>query len=314
MKTPVVLVPYDFGPKAMAALNEAMTITKYLKGEIYLLSAIRRGDFFAQLFRNEKENRRIIRQAQTRLKDIAKKVKESSDLKAHIIVEEGNPADVIMEQAEILQAQYIVMGKMESTALNLNLLGWATLQIIGIAPCPVITVSANTVKEDGFKHIILPIDLTKQTLEKISKAISWAKYYGAEIHLIGILSGGVPSTQSRLQLKMNKAQFIIEREGVKCSADIYEKSDRPIADIILEHAKEKNGDLIMIMTHQELGVLDSYIGAVAQKILKESNIPVCSFTTKAIEHKDYFVSGFLPFELLESSNIEKLKGQDQDSL
>src|SRR5574344_1198530 len=179
------------------------------------------------------------------------------------------------------------------------------MQIIGQSPCPVITVSANKIKEDGFKHIILPIDLTKQTFEKVAKAIAWAKYYKSEIHLIGILTGGVQSSESRLQLKMNKAKFIIEREGVGCSADIYEKTDKPIADTILQHAEEKQGDLIMIMTHQELGVIDNYIGAVAQSILKESNIPVCSFTTKAIEHKEYFVSGFLPFELLDNSDLER---------
>jgi hypothetical protein len=43
-------------------------------------------------------------------------------------------------------------------------------------------------------------------------------------------------------------------------------------------------------------------------MLKESEIPVISFTSKAIEHNNYFVSSFLPFELLDNKDLKHLKG------
>lgn len=308
IKKPAVLVPYDFGPTSEIALKEAVCITKYLKGEIYVLSVIRKGDFFSQLFRSEKDNRRIQREVRAKLKVLATNTKKETGVRVITIVEEGNPVDVIHEQADILKAQYIIMGKNKETKTDLNIFGTSILQVISESPCPVITVSNNPILDCGFRNIVLPIDLTKQTLEKVSKAIAWAKYYQANIHLVGVLSGGISTKQSRLNLKMEKAKYIVEREGVNCTAQLYEKSEEPVHRTILNHAQKVNGDLLMIMTHQELGVLDSYIGAIAQKMIKESEMPVVSFTTKAIEHNNYFVSSFLPFELLNTKEIKYLKG------
>lgn len=310
IKKSVILVPYDFGSKSVAALNEAITIAKYVKGKIFLLCVVPKEDFFSQLFRSEKNNRKILREVRVKLKERAKEKREKHNIVVSIIVEQGNPNDVILEQAEILKAQYIVMGKMgESSIIDFSIFGTSTLPIIARSPCPVMTVSDKNLQEKGFKNIVLPIDLTKQTFEKILKAVSWAKYYKSNIHLVGILTGGIPIPKSRLASKLERAKFIIEREGIPCTAELYEKDyNTPIHRVILEHAKKVNGDLLMIMTHQELGVIDNYIGAVAQKILRESDIPVISFSNQAIEHNDYFVSSFLPFELLNNKGIEHLKG------
>lgn len=308
IKKAAVLVPYDFGPSSEVALKEAVCITKYLKGEIYLLSVVRKGDFFSQLFRSEKDNRRILREVRGKLKILASDTKKETGVRVITIVEEGNPLDVILEQADILNAQYIIMGKLRETKPDLNIFGTSILQVISESPCPVITVSDNPVKDCGFKNIVLPIDLTKQTLEKVSKAIAWAKYYESNIHLVGVLSVGISAKKSRLYDKMEKAKLIVEREGVNCSAKLYEKSEEPVHQTIINHVKQVSGDLLMIMTHQELGVMDNYIGAIAQKMIKSSDVPVVSFTSKAIEHNNYFVSGFLPFELLKNKDIKYLKG------
>lgn len=306
-KKPAVLVPYDFEPKSISALKEAITITKYLKGEIYLLSAIRKGDIFSQIFRSEKDNRRIQREVTGKLKKIATETKRETGVRVITIIEQGNPIDVILEQAHILKAQYIVMGKMDETKIDLNIFGSSTMQIVSESPCPVITVAATNIHEDGFSNIVLPIDLTKQTLEKVTKAISWAKYYKSNIHIVGVLSGGISSKDSRLNTKMNKAKEIVEKKGIKCTTKIYEKSDIPVQRVILNHAKEVEGDLLMIMTRQELGGVDNYIGAVAQKMLRESEIPVISFTSQAIEYKDHFVTSFFPLEILDNTDIKHLR-------
>jgi nucleotide-binding universal stress UspA family protein len=308
IKKAAVLVPYDFGPSSEVALKEAVCITKYLKGEIYLLSVVRKGDFFSQLFRSERDNRRIQREVRNKLKELATSTKKETGVRVITIVEQGNPLDVILEQANILNAQYIIMGKLKETKPDLNIFGTSILQVISESPCPVITVSDSPIQECGFRNIVLPIDLTKQTLEKVSKAIAWAKYYNSNIHLVGVLSGGISVRKSRLHLKMEKAKLIVEREGIVCSAKLYEKSEEPVHQTIFKHVKEVNGDLLMIMTHQELGVVDSYIGAIAQKMIKVSDIPVVSFTSKAIEHNNYFVSGFLPFEIIDNKDLKHLKG------
>ena len=109
---------------------------------------------------------------------------------------------------------------------------------------------------------------------------------------------------------MEKAKKIIMSEKIECSAEIYDKNNNNLEDIILEHTKKVNGDLLMIMTHQEVGVLDNYIGAVAQKVLRQADVPVVSFNSKAMGNRFDFISAFLPIEMLSNKKeLEKLKGE-----
>ena len=236
-KTPTVLVPYDFGPKAKAALQEAMKVAQFIKGEIHLLSVIRSTNFLTELFRSEKQQREERRMVENKLKEAAIEASAKNEMKIHCIVEQGEPAEVILEQAEILKAQYIVMGKMSSAVSAFHFIGPLTMHIIATAPCPVITVGENQILSGQFANILLPIDLTKQTLEKINAAISWAKYYRSTVHLVGVVKKGTKLASSRLVKKLDKAKWIIEQEGVKVSAQAYTEDDSP------EHCQEQASSL-----------------------------------------------------------------------
>lgn len=308
---PAILVPYDFGPKAKSALREAVKISKYIHGEIFILAVVRKGDFISQIFTSDKDTRKIIRNISHNLKEIAKSVRAKTKVYPQIIIETGDPVEIILEQASIIKAEYIIMGKICKTTSNFNFVGPITLQVIKESPCPVITVGENTISEQGFKNIVLPIDLSKQSLEKVVKSIAWAKYYRASIHLIGVLSGGIEVSESRIFAKLEEAKKIIEEEGIRATAKLLKKDHNDLEFIILNHVKEVNGDLLMIMTHQEVGVLDNYIGSSAQRILKHSEIPVVSFNSKAISNKFDYISAFLPVELLiNKKELEILKNQD----
>ena len=155
-KTPTVLVPYDFGPKAKAALQEAMKVAQFIKGEIHLLSVIRSTNFLTELFRSEKQQREERRMVENKLKEAAVEASAQNEMKIHCIVEQGELAEVILEQAEILKAQYIVMGKMSSAVSAFHFIGPLTMHIIATAPCPVITVGENQILSGQFANILLP--------------------------------------------------------------------------------------------------------------------------------------------------------------
>ena len=274
-RTPTVLVPYDFGPKAKTALQEAIKVADFIKGQIYLLSVLQASNFFTELFKSEKQQREERRHVENKLKE------------------------VILEQAQIRNAQYIIMGKMSSTVSAFHFIGPLTMHIIASAPCPVITVSENSIENGRFDNILLPIDLSKQTLEKINAAISWAKYYKSTVHLVGVVKRGTNLVSSRLVKKLEKAKWVIEQEGIKVTAQAYIEDERPIEEVILTHGKSVNADIMMIMTHQELSLTDNYIGAVAQNMIKKSEIPTLSFTSKAITNADNLIANFLPVDMFE---------------
>lgn len=298
-KTPTVLVPYDFGPKAKTALQEAIKVADFIKGQIYLLSVLQTSNFFAELFKSEKQQREERRHVENKLKEVILETRKTYHGNIRYIVEHGSPAEVILEQAQIRNAQYIIMGKMSSTVSAFHFIGPLTMHIIASAPCPVITVGENSIENGRFDNILLPIDLSKQTLEKINAAISWAKYYKSTVHLVGVVKRGTNLVSSRLVKKLEKAKWVIEQEGIKVTAQAYIEDERPIEEVILTHGKSVNADIMMIMTHQELSLTDNYIGAVAQNMIKKSEIPTLSFTSKAITNADNLIANFLPVDMFE---------------
>lgn len=298
-KTPTVLVPYDFGPKAKTALQEAIKVADFIKGQIYLLSVLQTSNFFAELFKSEKQQREERRHVENKLKEVILETRKTYHGNIRYIVEHGSPAEVILEQAQIRNAQYIIMGKMSSTVSAFHFIGPLTMHIIASASCPVITVSENSIENGRFDNILLPIDLSKQTLEKINAAISWAKYYKSTVHLVGVVKRGTNLVSSRLVKKLEKAKWVIEQEGIKVTAQAYIEDERPIEEVILTHGKSVNADIMMIMTHQELSLTDNYIGAVAQNMIKKSEIPTLSFTSKAITNADNLIANFLPVDMFE---------------
>ncbi len=293
-----ILVPYNFTDKAEIALGNAIHIARFLKAEIYLMTATPSADFFTELFRKDKEDRKMLRETKARLKEISSKISEKSGIKIHTIVEKGKWEEVALEIAVEINAQCIIIGKTQNESNKFFFFNNKDIPIIAKSTCPVIIAGTRPVAENGFKNIVLPLDLTKQTFEKVCMAITWAKYYKAQIHLVGVLSATISSKNSRLYEKMQRAQSIIEVEGIQCTNKIYEKSDKPVDAVILEHIEEVNGDLLMIMTHQEVGVLDTYIGEVAQSMIRNSEVPVVSYTSAAMVQQDHILSVVIPIHLI----------------
>jgi nucleotide-binding universal stress UspA family protein len=133
----------------------------------------------------------------------------------------------------------------------------------------------------------LPLDLTKQTREKVSKAIELSKLFnGAAVRVVSVLFTTDEFLVNRLTRQLGQVKTFLEKEGVECTAEIIKsiKNKESLAQNILEYANQVDGDLIMIMTQQETDFIKYFIGSAAQEIIHHSTIPVMSITP--IERKD----------------------------
>lgn len=299
-KKRTILVPYDFDTRSEYALQNAVLIANRLNAQIHLISVVPSGSFFKEWFRSEKEERKMIRDTSAQLKEIAQQGKRENGVRISTSVEKGRSDEIILELAQELRAQYIVMGKNFAASSHSFFFNNQNMPIIAKAPCPVVITGCNLISREGFKNIVLPLDLTKQTTEKVKKALLWAHYYKAAIHLVGVLSTNIPATRSRLHSKMDRICQQINAENAVCSREIYQKSEKSLQDQILEHVEKVNGDLIMVMTHQERSAGDSYVGKVAQEIITKSNVPVVSYTSAAIGSIDKIFASLIPFEIFSS--------------
>jgi len=290
----VILVPTDFSPRSLLALDQAISIAKKTKAEIMLLYVIHSDNktfgFISEMFtaeENELIKDKVEKQIWAQLDKLIESKKDSGvEIKA--MISKGKAYDKVVEVSQSLNAQFIVIGS-NSADLNdrVGFLGSNTSRIIRSSSVPVITVSTKI--STDMKTVILPLDLTKQTQQKVAKAIQFAREFNAKIKIVSALLTNDPYIVKQLTLQMNVVHKFVSEHYDNCSADFVfgdEKTDT-YASLLMKFAKEKNGDIIAIMTQQETKLMKFFIGTTAMDIVFNSDIPVLSVTPKELNLTSY---------------------------
>jgi nucleotide-binding universal stress UspA family protein len=179
------------------------------------------------------------------------------------------------------------MGTQGAIGLKKRFLGSNASRVVKEAECPVITIKGKE-HRFGIKHILLPLDLTKETKEKVSRAINLAHMFGSIIHVISIIESDDEFIMNKLTRQMNQVENFITAAGLNCTSEFIKDSN--VVDEILKTAKKVEADLIMIMTQQEVGFTDLFISSAAQEIINNSEIPVLSIRPIAKKDTTVFVT------------------------
>ncbi len=303
-----IVVPVDFREQSLLALNQSISVAKFINAEIVLLFVIESG-IVTTLVRSGKSQDKHRNMAMERLQNIAEKISKESEVETSVVLETGRVSQKILETASKLNARFIIMGKNDSDAGLEKYIGTNTTQIISRSNCPVITIKGKEQKI-GFEDIVLPLDLTKKTREKVFNAVSFGIHFNSVIWMVSVLTGGIAKRQSRIYAKMKRAQQMIQENGVPCKIKLFEKSEKPDCDVILDYAEEIKADLIMIMPRKEANFREYYIGAFAHEIINRSDIPVLTMIPSDPKKRKRLVKTFMdPFGIFSAK--KKMKTPDK---
>lgn len=142
MKT--ILTPIDFSNISEAVVQEAAALARSLDGRVVLLSVIQPPvvmSEYAALMDIAEITAAGERNAARQLEKLEDALKNQF-VKAESIQVTGSPVTNIVEQAEKLEADYIVMGSHGHTAFYDLLVGSTTHGVLMRAKCPVVIVPA----------------------------------------------------------------------------------------------------------------------------------------------------------------------------
>ncbi len=284
-----VLFPIDFEDTSLKAYPTAEYLAKVYDAEIFLIHVLEAPSAAGRLFSSFDE-------ADARKKTLAamdKFIKEKGDpsIVYNKIIKVGKPWKCITEAATELTANIIIMGTHGASGLGEIFAGTNAARVISTAPCPVISLQAQGLKP-GFSKILLPIDLSRETGEKLELGIEFAKNFSAELLIVSILKGKSERDKERLQSRMAKAVAHIRKNGVSVEATmLVAKGD--VSKVVLDYASEASVDLIMIMTQQEgtANLRTSVFGNDAVHVVNHSKIPVLSIKPKREYHSAHLQGG-----------------------
>jgi nucleotide-binding universal stress UspA family protein len=146
----------------------------------------------------------------------------------------------------------------------------------------VLTIPVGNAQVD-FTRILVPLDTSSETRQKVPYAVEFAKAFNATIHVLGVSSETGKDAEVLIKNYIRQVCNNIEEKGITVSSEM-RLGGNP-TEQILAYSKEISAGLITIMTEQETSLVSFFKGKYSEQMIKNSPIPVLS-----IHPKDLIVS------------------------
>jgi len=279
MSASKILVPIGFSEQSMVALGQAFNIAKIKKSGIVLLSVIKEQSVMQTLFADDNSDE-LKAKVKEKLDAMALEYSEKYGINVDTMVSKGKIYQQINGVSEMISADLIIMGTNGSQGRSSKVIGSNAEKVVRLSKCPVITIKGKCHMQ-GCENIILPIDIEKETKQKVTYALEYARYWDATIRVVSVVLRDNQEIRGRLTKNINQVKEFIVKAGVKCTAELIEgEKKQTLGDFVFEYEKQFESDLIMIMTKKEELSLSNNISDTARYIINNSEIPVMSIRPK----------------------------------
>lgn len=278
----LILVPFQFSAPSECALQHAVAVAKAAQDRILLLHVV------------NSETKDLMKREQLTLKNLYDKLRRLADsitnqhgVAADFEMEEGSIFTTIPEFAEKSKARLIIMGTHGIHGLQ-HIIGPNALKVSELSSVPDIIVQQRPMRAHGYKTIVVPIDSTRESKQKISQTAAMAALFQAEVHLFAANESD-EFLSAAVQRNVQFAQKLLEDHGIK-TALVHEQAGGKAYDKqILDYASQADADLIVIMTGDDRGLLDRFTGSEEEHIVyNDHQIPVLCIEPKDAQYGSIF--------------------------
>lgn len=269
-----ILVPVDFTSVSENAINHAENLARHIEGEIHLLHVVGK--------------KSLLEEAETRMNAYTEMVdKQYDQVKISCSVRQGNIFEDIGEVAVQIDASLIVMGTHGLRGMQF-LVGSNALRIVSSSETPIIIVQERGIRAEGYDDIIVPLDLEKETKQKLTIVAKMAKYFNSRVHLISPFEKD-EYLKNSLDRNLQYAADMMAQAGIEHTVKVLDKDAGDFDDELISYAVVKEADLITIMNLRESSLAGLLGGGYTQKIItNEAQIPALLINPAQTGHVDIF--------------------------
>ncbi len=198
-----LLVPVDYSDKSVFGLKYAVKLNKVLKGKITFINVIKGVDPIWSEFFTDVEREILLKKLKSHLQNFVTKNSDLDGADFDCVIAKGKLCDTIMQTAESLNASAIVMGTSHADNIKKKIIGTNALRVVSEAKCPVITIKSEP-DSAPIKRLVLPLDISKETREKVVDTVDIARKLDAEILVVSAYSFDDELIYKTLQQQQNQ--------------------------------------------------------------------------------------------------------------
>lgn len=277
-----IIVPLDFSEESINGLELAIMISSITRANIQMVYVMKKSPEFPQVSQDEEQ-----RFAKSRFRELQVKYEHKlvSGAELSSIVKRGKIYDEVVEQAESFDDSVIVVSTHGASGFEEFFIGSNAFRIITASDRPVIAIRHGLMPK-SFRKILLPVDFTQDTRQKVPYTMELAKIFGAQVHVLSVTGGKDPELVQRVKSWSNQVAEHLGENGLDTVTSF--RSGENISDMIVDYALTEKVDLISIMTDQGTSISNFIIGNNAQQLLSKSPVPVLCITPRELQIRGGF--------------------------
>jgi len=254
-----IIVATDFSEVSNTAIEHALKLASVTKGEVFVLHVI-----------DEKKG------VESAKRKIAKQLESQNvgSVQVSSMVRIGNFISEIGNAANEIEAQLIIMGTHGPKGLVQSLTGGDAMKVITQSEKPFIVVQEKGIKNTGYDNIVVPMDMTEDSKQKLDEVADIAKYFNSKVHIIAKYE-----KDNSLKLKLKNNVHFAKKYYLSKGIDMTIVVTEPKTDFekeIIKYAVENDGDLIAIINSLKANIFGSLFSSRREEqiITNDAQIPV----------------------------------------
>jgi uncharacterized protein len=262
------LVASDDSEFSAAAVREAIGMAKKCGAQLHAMSLVATDVVHAGL--GESVLKQELDMAQAHLDGIKLQAEAAAvSCETHLV--QGRAIDhEIVELAETLNVDMIIMGRRGRRGLARMMLGHATAQVIGMAHCNVMVIPRSAHIEG--RHIVLATDGSRFADAAAITAAGMASFCQAKTTVVSVaMAGNGPENRDEAEKVVQRVVLHMQEEGIDADGMVLE--GRP-DELIVAIAKERDADLIVTGSHGRTGLERILLGSTTERILNDTECAV----------------------------------------
>lgn len=284
-KSSKILIPIDFSETSMLAVQHGAFVAQFTKGDVCLLHVINsnysRQNIFLPIVQLN-DTMEFEKKIETKLNELANDIRSEYGVAVDFIVKTGVPANEIVDTVKEINASLVVMGTHGYSPMEELVIGSNALRVITKADCQVMTMSKGA-DHKGYNKIVIPIDSSTHSRQKVVYAIELAKQFSAHLYAVALLGSDEENHKPAMELILHQIEKLAKEKGVSYSSEVLSKLKNR-ATATTKYAEKVGADLIVIMSDQDAELSGFFLGPYAQQVIHLSKVPV--ITVKPEEHPE----------------------------
>ena len=214
--------------------------------------------------------------------DAGRLTEQLQSIEHEVVIGEGNTREVMSNLIEQKEIDLIVLGTRGRTGLGKVMLGSVAEQILRQSPCPVLTVGphVNPWSDEYAKmrEILYATDLEADYPIAAPYAVSLAQENQAHLVLLHVIedpkAGDLINSPEMVDFEERKLrQLVSQQAGLWCDPT-YIVEQGPAAEKILDVAKRRHTDLIVLGARPAKGLATHLNIGTVHKVVSQATCPV----------------------------------------